>query len=100
MAAVDYYANQLTTTPTMMDDSDLLEMIPNMVSEYQNDLLASAPSIKEVKTALFSLNPLSAPGPEGLTAHFFQHCWGIIHLDLYNAAIAFFKGESMTKEMH
>lgn len=34
---------------------------------------------------------VSAPGPDGFSGHFFTSCWDIIHLDIFNAVLDFFK---------
>ena len=36
----------------------------------------------EVRQALFMMHPENAPGPDEMTALFFQHCWHIIKKDL------------------
>jgi len=40
-------------------------------------------SIREIKKALFSMDPDKAPGPDGFTARFYVSCWDIIKRDLY-----------------
>jgi hypothetical protein len=39
-------------------------------------------SQEEIKEALDQMNSDKAPGPDGFTARFFQHCWDIIKSDL------------------
>ncbi|KAM0905250.1 hypothetical protein ACQ4PT_017523 [Festuca glaucescens] len=39
----------------------------------------------EVKAAIFELHPSKAPGPDGYTACFYRHCWGIIKSDVMEA---------------
>lgn len=73
-------------TLNIVNNPNLLEVIPNIVSQFHNDLIMASPSQEEVKAAVFSLNPLSAPSPDGLTAHFYLSCW-----DIYKAAVAFFQ---------
>ena len=36
----------------------------------------------EVREAMFMMHPEKAPGPDGMTALFFQHSWHIIKRDL------------------
>lgn len=67
-------AKQLEDEDFSREDTDILESIPRLVTEYHNDLLASTPSGEDIRQALFSLNPLSVPGSDGLTAHFYQFC--------------------------
>ncbi|KAG5580329.1 hypothetical protein H5410_050956 [Solanum commersonii] len=40
------------------------------------------PNLEELKTVVFSMNPNSAAGPDGMNGYFFQKCWNIIKHDL------------------
>ena len=40
-------------------------------------------SFEEIRRALFSLNPDKTPGPDGLTAAFYQRFWDIVGDDLF-----------------
>ena len=53
-----------------------------MVTDDQNRILTSWASEKEVKSALFMMHPEKAPGPDGMTALFFQQSWTIIKKDI------------------
>lgn len=66
-------------------------MIPNLVSNEDNDLLSKLPSMEEIKNAVFSMNGNGAPGPNGFGGFFYQHFWDIIAKDVYNAVLQFFK---------
>lgn len=55
----------------------------------------SPPSNEEVKDAIFSIYPDSAPGPDGLSAIFYQYCWDIIDKEVHQAAISFFSLEEI-----
>jgi hypothetical protein len=48
------------------------------------------PSQQEIKSAVFSLNKESAPGPDGFGAFFFQTYWDIIQVDVVKAVLEFF----------
>ena len=39
-------------------------------------------TLTELRTALFSIQPSKAPGPDGVQAHFFQREWDLIHPSL------------------
>ncbi|KAG5585843.1 hypothetical protein H5410_046277 [Solanum commersonii] len=40
------------------------------------------PNLEELKKVIFSMNPNSAAGPDGMNGYFFQKCWNIIKHDL------------------
>jgi hypothetical protein len=58
------------------------------VSEGENDLLISPFTMDEAQEAIFQMEHNKAPGPNGLSAEFYQSCWYFIMDDL----IALFRG--------
>ena len=44
--------------------------------------------IEEVRFALFQIYPSKAPGPDGMTAFFFQKFWQIVGADVTNAVLS------------
>ena len=71
-------------------NENTLECIPRIVSQEQNNHLASLPNMEELKGVIFSMNPISAGGPDGMHGNFFQKCWHIIKDDLMGVFKAFF----------
>ena len=51
-----------------------LESIPRMISQDHNNQLTNMPSIDELKGVVFSINPNSAAGPDGMNGYFYQKC--------------------------
>lgn len=45
---------------------------------------------QEVEKAMFSLDPNSAPNPDGYTGLFYYTCWDIIKVDIIEAVQSFF----------
>lgn len=64
-----------------------------------DDILAKDPSITELKKVVFSMNPSSAAGPDGMNGKFFQACWEVIKEDLLNVVLSFFRSSPMPKYM-
>ncbi|XP_060190445.1 uncharacterized protein LOC132619611 [Lycium barbarum] len=60
-------------------------------------MLTAMPTMEEVKKAVFSINPESVPGPDGLNALFYQACRSIIAKEVFEAVVAFFKGSNVPK---
>uniref|UniRef100_M1D937 Non-LTR retroelement reverse transcriptase n=1 Tax=Solanum tuberosum TaxID=4113 RepID=M1D937_SOLTU len=55
------------------------------------------PTVEELKEVVFSMNPNSAAGPDGMNGYFFQKCWHIIKKDLFGVIQAFFCGQMIPK---
>lgn len=89
--------NQHIATPRI--NSDLLEVIPILVYDYQNNMLNCVPIFEEIRKAVFSLDPLSIAGLYGLTTHFYQNFRDIMGLDIHIAIVAFFKGDQLPQDI-
>ncbi|KAH0775105.1 hypothetical protein KY290_012242 [Solanum tuberosum] len=51
----------------------------------QNEMLQAIPTMEELRQVVFSMNPNSAAGPDGIGGRFYQVCWSIIKEDLLAA---------------
>lgn len=60
-------------------------------------MLIAISTIEEIKENVFSINPNSASGLDGMSALFYQNSWPIISKDMHEAVMAFFEGVTMTK---
>lgn len=98
-AATIFFAKQLETEGSPQVTNELLNEILKLVTNYHNDLTISTPSKDEIRGALFSLVPLSAPGPNGLPAYFYQLYWDILEEGICNAVVVFFQGVEQTEYM-
>ncbi|XP_015159877.1 uncharacterized protein [Solanum tuberosum] len=74
-----------------------LDCIPRMLNQDHNARLIALPTIDELKEVVFSMNPTSAAGPDGMSGCFFQKCWQIIKYDLLAVILAFFNGQMIPK---
>ncbi|CAA7032485.1 unnamed protein product [Microthlaspi erraticum] len=79
--AVEYFSDLFSTT-SPGDISEILEGIPSVVTETDNVVLTKTATEEEVRKALFLMNPEKAPGPDGMTALFFQKSWPLIKADV------------------
>lgn len=59
-------------TAKEVDWEEVISYIPTTVSRDQNKLLLQPITVKEVKEALFQMNPDKAPAPDGMTPSFYQ----------------------------
>ena len=53
-----------------------------MINQNQNVKITIFPCMDELKEVVFSINPNSATGCDGMNWYFFQRCWHIIKNDL------------------
>ena len=79
--AINYFEDLFSTTSPSEFDSFLAEVTPGITPQMNQRLLRLATE-EEVREALFMMHPEKAPGPDGMTALFFQHSWHIIKNDL------------------
>ena len=79
--AVDYFEELFTTTSPSGFEEFLSEVTP-CITPQMNQRLMRIATEEEVREALFMMHPEKAPGPDGMTALFFQHSWHIIKGDL------------------
>lgn len=62
--------------------SDLLDVIPSVISQRTKETLEAKITKEGVEKALFDMDQDKAPGPDGFSARFLQACWPIIEKDL------------------
>ncbi|KAK1319609.1 hypothetical protein QJS10_CPB04g01898 [Acorus calamus] len=95
--AVDYFLkllNRKCSTP-------IPSMPPfSVLSDGSKLDLCAKVSDEEIKAALFSLKPLSSPGPDGFSAHFFQYFWPLIKGDFIAAIRSFFISGHLLKAIN
>ena len=81
--AVKYFMD-LFHTSSPEDFDSFLEEVPSSITDGQNWKLMAEATEEEVKAALFMMHPEKAPGPDGMTALFYQQSWSIIKEDVVN----------------
>ena len=79
--AVEYFDDLFSTTSPSEFEGFLEKIVPSITPQMNNGLLRLATE-EEVRQTLFMMHPEKAPGPDGMTALFFQHAWHIIKSDL------------------
>eukprot|EP00253_Pinus_taeda_P028428 PITA_28428 len=74
-AATDHFEQLYREDSGAVFNADLLDAVPNLISSKMNQSLESKITLKEVKEALFSMEPDKALRPDGFTPRFLQVCW-------------------------
>lgn len=69
---VDFFKN-LYNSSGVVDAGDIADLIQPLISREDNAALCSTPSPVEIRSGVFQLGALKAPGPDGMSAIFFQH---------------------------
>ncbi|XP_073051335.1 uncharacterized protein [Primulina eburnea] len=89
-----FFENLLTGNPSAWDRPVFHDFSP-VISDLENNCLVALPTLEEVRATVFSIHRDSAAGPDGYSSAFFQHCWEIIHQDVFAAVLDFFCGSPM-----
>ncbi|XP_055830826.1 uncharacterized protein LOC129899842 [Solanum dulcamara] len=74
-----------------------LQCISSMITEKHNKDLQDMHTMDELRTIVFSMNPNSAAGPDGMNGKTFQLCWDIIKEDFLSVVNSLFSGQAMPK---
>jgi hypothetical protein len=92
--AVDYFHNLFSSSnPDSIDE--VIQSVASVVSPDMNDSLMQPFSSEEIRRALFQISPSKAPGPDGMTALFFQKYWHIVGVDVTLAILDFLNSSRM-----
>ncbi|GJZ39915.1 RNA-directed DNA polymerase, eukaryota, reverse transcriptase zinc-binding domain protein [Tanacetum coccineum] len=70
------------------------------LSLEEADKMVSEVSDKEIKEALFDIDDLKAPGPDGFSSDFFKKAWRVIGPDICKAVKEFFMSRKMLGELN
>ena len=85
-AAVTYFENIYTTaSPSRVEE--VVAAIPVRVTEDMNESLSHTFTREEVATALKQIHPTKAPGPDGMSAIFYQKYWDIVGNSVSNMVL-------------
>jgi hypothetical protein len=90
--ARDFY-RELYSSEGTTGMPEVLEAVPVSVSHEMNARLIAPFEETEVKTALFQMFPLKAPGPDGYPAQFFQKHWDLCGKEVTEAVLRILRGE-------
>ncbi|CAA7031429.1 unnamed protein product [Microthlaspi erraticum] len=81
--AEEFFKGVYTSQQQTSQHNIFADFIPTVNAEM-NERLIGEVSDAEIKEALLSIGADRAPGPDGLTARFFQSCWDTVGTDVTN----------------
>lgn len=93
---VGYFRGLLYGDTGQFQQTDF-DTIPTLVTTEDDVDLCREPDIDDVRRAIFSIDPESAPGPDGFCSRFYQFCWDIIGRDLLDVVLDYFRGSAMPR---
>ncbi|WMV24107.1 hypothetical protein MTR67_017492 [Solanum verrucosum] len=95
-AAVEFFEDQFREND-LLNCPEMLENIPRLVTQDQNEEISRVPSRDEVQTVVNELNGDSTSGPDGFSGTFFQASWEIIGDDITKMVRASFCGQRLPR---
>ncbi|XP_019159684.1 PREDICTED: uncharacterized protein LOC109156288 [Ipomoea nil] len=96
---LDYFRNIFCTNGTG-DGDEFYEKVPLRVIQAHNDSLLRPFQLEEVKSALFSMFPDKAPGPDGINPGFYQHFWDVVGGDVSSYFVDFLNTRSFPANLN
>ncbi|XP_075489728.1 uncharacterized protein LOC142528576 [Primulina tabacum] len=94
LSGAAFFQNLLTGDPFVLSCPDFSDF-PLVISDLENANIAAPPSLEEVRATVFSIHRDSVAGPDGFSSAFFKHCWEIVHQDVFDAVLDFFRGSPL-----
>lgn len=99
-AEVIHHFQKVYQSDVQLNDDDYFQNIPVLVSESMNAQLRAPVTEAEIKSAVFSLGALKAPGPDGLNGLFYQHNWASVERDITRAVLNFFQTGNLPGDLN
>ena len=67
------------SSPTSLHKcEDILDVIPQIISDKDNEVLMAPFSIEELQKLVFTFSPNKTLGPNRFTPLFYRRCWDVI----------------------
>lgn len=87
---LSYFSSLYATDNECVDNDLIAKVVPQSVSQLDNDFLTKIPFDMEIREVVFAMNGEGAPGPNGFDGCFYHSFWDIIGHDVCKAVNQFF----------
>ena len=94
------FYKKLFTEGEMKDCREVLENVPRMVTAEMNERLVKEVNENEIRTLVFELGAVKAPGPDRFNRVFYQKYWEIVKESVVQAVNGFFHRGFMLRELN
>ena len=95
----DYFSN-LFTSSVPAGIPHVVNLVERVVSDDMNQSLMKDFDAEEVRRALFQIHPTKAPGPDGMSAIFFQNFWHIVGEDFTTGILDYLSSGRMLSSIN
>lgn len=96
MGMANEYFQHIFSTSHLLDPGDVVQLSQPKVTIDMNDKLCAEFSEKEILDAMFQIETLKSPGPDGFLPRFFQRHWSVLKEDIINSVKLFFATRVMS----
>ncbi|XP_019442380.1 PREDICTED: uncharacterized protein LOC109347110 [Lupinus angustifolius] len=95
-----YFTSIFGSENFTMQNTLIQSVVPNIVSEEENNMLTKLLTCEEIKKVVFSLNADGAPGPDGFCGSLYQTYWEIVKEEVCKSMIQFFRDSWLLPNMN
>ncbi|KAK3226139.1 hypothetical protein Dsin_006001 [Dipteronia sinensis] len=86
--ATNYFRGLFCSTgPTIGDIGKIVDGVTPRMTSHISRFLDAKFTGEEVRTTVFAMNPIKAPGSDGLPAIFYQHYWQLVGSNIVEACL-------------
>ena len=95
---VDFYQN-LFTSANPSNFEEVVDLIPQVVTNKMNEKLVADFTIEEVEVALKQMAHLKAPGLDGMPLLFYQRYWSLLGSDVSHSILHYLNSGDLPPEL-
>lgn len=97
---VEHFPSLFASAGSRRSLNEVEALIQPILTKEDNSTVCGIPSKDEIKSAVVNLGALKAPGPDGMSALFFQHFWCTVEKDLVAMVQHFFRHGFLLKQLN